>query len=252
MRWSRKATSSASTFLTRATHSRSIFSFEMRGTGFPAMRGSTTDMVFSLISCRLALAPARSDILQLQHLGGLGAHAPAERRAVDDRLAVGWDHLLELGGPRLELAGKAALENLDRDPHGRGCAGGSAQQRDQRAVGRRHQFRSEFEHAGAPGIRLDDLHALSRHLEPPVLRTRPRVVALQGGEPLLRGQQQLTDQIFGEIEVVAGDREQWPDIARPDGEKKIEQRAVLQEFRREARVWSEQERVLSADDARIE
>src|SRR5438552_1158523 len=53
MRWSRKATSSASTFFTRATHSRSILSFEMRGTGFPAMRGSTTGMVFSLVTCRL-------------------------------------------------------------------------------------------------------------------------------------------------------------------------------------------------------
>src|SRR5262245_43209899 len=56
--------------------------------------------------------PGVLNILQAQHLGGLRAHAPAERRVVDERLAVGRDHLLELGGPRLELAGKAALENL--------------------------------------------------------------------------------------------------------------------------------------------
>src|SRR5262245_43398777 len=231
MRWSRKATSSASTFLTRATHSRSILSFEMRGTGFPAMRGSTTDMIFSLISWRLpqavSLAGTLSDILQAQHFRGVGAHAPAERRVVDKRLAVRRDHLLELGGPSRQLADKAALENLERDPHGRGCSGGGAQQRDQRAVGRRHQFRSEFEDTGAPGIRLDDLHALSRHLEPPVLGTRARIVVLQGGEPLARGQQNLTDEILGKIEVVPGDRQQRSDIARPDGQKKIEQRTVL-------------------------
>src|SRR4029077_6895966 len=48
MRWSRNATSSALTLFTRATQSCSIVFFEMRGTGFPAIRGSTTGIISSL------------------------------------------------------------------------------------------------------------------------------------------------------------------------------------------------------------
>src|SRR6266516_593884 len=57
-----------------------------------------------------------------------------------------------------------------------------------------------------------------------------------------RSLENLAYEIFGQIEVIPGDREQWADIARPDGQKEIEQRAVLEEFRREARVGSEQQR----------
>jgi len=67
-----------------------------------------------------------------------------------------------------------------------------------------------------------------------------------------RSLENLAYEIFGQIEIIPSDREQWADIARSDGEKEIEQRAVFEEFRREARVGSEQQRVLAADDPRIE
>src|SRR6266511_4596450 len=51
MRWSRNATSAPLTVCARATLSRSMASFEMRGTGLPAIRGSTIGM--RLLPCRL-------------------------------------------------------------------------------------------------------------------------------------------------------------------------------------------------------
>src|SRR4051812_13071712 len=76
MRWSRNATSSALTFFTRATHSRSIVSFEIRGMGFPAMRGSATGMVFSLMAVEGAAANYNSKIptARTYCIGGVREH----------------------------------------------------------------------------------------------------------------------------------------------------------------------------------
>src|SRR3979411_85594 len=119
-------------------------------------------------------------------------------------------------------------------------------------VGRRDQFGSELQKPNAFWVRLDDLNALSRDLQLPIRRLRLRIVFLQRRKSVPRRLQNLADQIFGQVEIVAGDRQQWPDIARPDGVEEIEPRTVLEKLGREARIGSEQDRVLPADDSGIE
>ena len=46
---------------------------------------------------------ARSNILQMQDGGGLGSHTAAKRGVFDQRLAVGRNHPLQLGGPAAGL-----------------------------------------------------------------------------------------------------------------------------------------------------
>src|SRR5712691_5106006 len=131
--------------------------------------------------------PIGSNILQVQHGRGVGAHAPAKLSILDQRFAVGRDDALQLGGPaRLELVGKAALDDLERDEDRGGRAGRGAEQRDQRAVGGRDQFGAELQYSGAPRIRLDDLHALPRYFELPVPGLRAGKVFLQRGEAVPR------------------------------------------------------------------
>src|SRR6516225_516250 len=88
MRWSRNATSSALTAFTRATHSRSILSLEIRGIGFPAIRGSTTGMISSHV-VPYCYADARSsdplrsgrDLeLVARHLGQIDTLDPDQAR----------------------------------------------------------------------------------------------------------------------------------------------------------------------------
>src|SRR6516162_5245626 len=119
MRWSRNATSSALTFFTRATHSRSIVSFEIRGTGFPAIRGSATGMVSSLMAVEGAAAGYDSRSLLR------GPTALAYRRTQDvgreeilSRQPAGKDRPAHVGGHRqgaMDLrAGSPAAERRTR------------------------------------------------------------------------------------------------------------------------------------------
>src|SRR6476659_8644309 len=52
-------------------------------------------------SSHLAVGRYASNVLQMQHGGGLGAHPPAEFGVVDQRFAVRQDHLLQLGAPAI-------------------------------------------------------------------------------------------------------------------------------------------------------
>src|SRR3981189_32449 len=109
-------------------------------------------------------------------------------------------------------------------------------------VGGRDQFGSELQKPAAFGVRLDDLNALSCDLQLPIRRLRLRIVFLQSGKPAPRRLQNLTDQILGQVEIVAGNRQQGPDITRPDGAEEIEPRAMLEKLGREAGIGSEQDR----------
>jgi hypothetical protein len=40
-----------------------------------------------------------SNVFQVQHGGGVGAYAPGQRGVIDQRFAVRWDHLFQLGKP---------------------------------------------------------------------------------------------------------------------------------------------------------
>src|SRR5262245_11669343 len=90
MRWSRNATSSAWTFFTRATHSLSIVAFEMRGTGFPAIRGSTTGMISSPVTGRIHVASGQPKPildgayikLELVRAGNLQRHLPNRAKGI--------------------------------------------------------------------------------------------------------------------------------------------------------------------------
>src|SRR6516165_3627044 len=104
MRWSRNATSSALTFLTRAAHSRSILSFEMRGTGFPAMRGSTTGMVSSFMLSGGDLELVARDPGQVGTFDSDQARVALAPRRVQIPLVV------EIRGPGGELVGPDLLD----------------------------------------------------------------------------------------------------------------------------------------------
>jgi hypothetical protein len=72
------------------------------------------------------------------------------------------------------------------------------------------------------------------------------------GEATLRRFEHLRNEILRQIEIVATDREQRPDIVGPDRRKEICERTRLKEFRREPGVRPEEERALSIHDPRIE
>ena len=62
----------------------------------------------------------------------------------------------------------------------------------------------------------------------------------------------LTDQIFGQLHVVARHVEQRDDVVMGDRPEQVGQRAVLEEFAGEAGIGAEQQGGLAADDASVE
>src|SRR5262249_34554754 len=83
-------------------------------------------------------------------------------------------------------------------------------------------------------------------------RLGARIIFLQGGEAVTRRLQNLADEIFGQIEIVASNREQRSDVGRPDRFEQGQERAILEEFGGKARIRPEQERVFAAYDPRVE
>ena len=190
----------------------------------------------------------------MQDFRGLRAHAPAQLGVVDQRFAVGGDHRLQPGRPAasLQLVLEAPLDDPDHDPHGRRCSWGRSQQRHQRTVGGAHDLGSELEDAPVPRIALDDLHALARHFRPPVGLVHLREECAQRLESLLLRLEHLADQVLGEVEVVARNRQHRPDVVEPYRTEHVGEGTVLQEPRREPGVGTEQQVALPVDDAGVE
>src|SRR4051794_8488094 len=95
-------------------------------------------------------------------LGRLGADALQQGGVLLQVLAIGWNHLGELGYPMADqLLVEAVLQHVHHDPRrGRG-AGRGAEQGDDRGIGRRDDLGAELQRAGAGTVLLDDLHALA-------------------------------------------------------------------------------------------
>ncbi len=68
----------------------------------------------------------------------------------------------------------------------------------------------------------------------------------------MRRLQNLPDEILGQIEIVASNRQQRSDVGRPDRLEQGHERAMLEEFGGKARIRPEQERVLATDDPGVE
>src|SRR5262249_5948899 len=94
------------------------------------------------------------------------------------------------------------------------------------------------------GLWFGLLLAVSPHFEWPTVRLGARIIFLQGGEAVMRRLQNLADEIFGQIEIVASNRQQRSDIGRPDRLEQGHERAILEEFGGKARMRHEQEREL--------
>src|SRR5580704_6531535 len=89
---------------------------------------------------------ACSDRVQPQHCRRVLAYALDERGVRLQVMAVGGDHLLELGHPVADqLLMEAVLQHMDHDPDGRGGARRRAEQGHDRRIGRRHDLGAEFQ-----------------------------------------------------------------------------------------------------------
>ena len=119
-----------------------------------------------------------------------------------------------------QLAGEALLQHADRDERGGGSARRGTEQRHQRMIVRADELGAELEQPAALDIGLDDLDALPRDLQPPVLRVGLREIFVERREPVALGLQHLPDQIFGEVEIVARHRKQRLDVGGPESNSK--------------------------------
>src|SRR5262249_809035 len=108
-------------------------------------------------------------------------------------------------------------------------------------VGRDDELSAEFEDAAVFRILLDDLHALSCLLEPPILFMCVRVELAKRSEPLLVRLQNLPYEISFEREVVPAHRQQREEVFRIDGAEEIEIRPMFEKLRRKARIGAEEQ-----------
>jgi hypothetical protein len=108
-------------------------------------------------------------------------------RILGKRLTVGRNHFFSLTDhpPFFNLSREAALDDLKHDPHGGGSAGRSAQHRNDGTVGCADKLRAKLQDAAVFWILLDDLHALARYFDLPILLLRIWKELAERGEPLL-------------------------------------------------------------------
>src|SRR4030095_4795487 len=112
-----------------------------------------------------------SYVVDLQYGRRLGPHLLAQSGILGKRLTVRRNHFLQFGRPSsfLEFFWETALNDLHHDPHGRGSARRSPQQRHDGTVGGADQLGAKFQHAAMGWILFDDLHALACYFDPPIL-----------------------------------------------------------------------------------
>src|ERR1700733_7315016 len=158
------------------------------------------------------------NVLDLEQLRRIRANTPEEFGILNQRHAVGWDYLFQFWQPRAgrQLIGEVLLQYADRNERGCGSAWRGSQEGNERAIRRTDKFSSKLQQATALDVGLDGLNALPGDLQLPVFGFCIGEILVQRGQPMALGLQDLSNQVFGEIEIVTRHRQERLDIGRPD------------------------------------